>query len=879
YGGNSDWPFKNYYSARERGDDSTGFKFHMWDAEWSLGLRSSLSTNKVNDFRGVAEPYGNLRPSLEFQTRFGDRAHRALFNDGPLTTDNAIDRYLSILSEVDSAIDSEAGRWGDQHFSSGYDRNNWLNETSNVVNNFLQLRTDRFVDQLRGANLYPAIDAVAWNQRGGNVTPAFDIELSATQGTIYYTLDGTDPREIGGAVSANAIEYTSPINLQSDATITGRVLHNGQWSAIDSASFDSTGTSLEEEFLQVVEIHYHPTDATDLEISQGFGSATQFEFVELLNTSSTETLDLQGIAFTNGIDATFTQPTPLPPQSRALVVSDLAAFTQRYGQPVVDSVAAVIQSTSGQLSNGGETLTLSGPNGEEIFSVEYDDDAPWTPVADGVGSLQLVDETNTPSEAVNKYYSWRNSYQPNGTPGEAPVVGVPAIVINEVLTNGEAPVLDAIELYNSGTESVDIGGWFLSDNSNDFAKYEIPADTMIEPGEVVMFDERDFNNPSNPTAFGLSSLGEEVWLTQPAGQTVTIVDSVEFGASFGAQSLGLYPDGSGRMSPKLPTIGSPNEAPLVWSVGMSEFNFHPADPTASDLTIDPALVDDDLEFVEIHNASATPVDLTGWTLSGEIDYAFPSMMLPGRESVVVVSFPPENASRLSAFQNHYGVATSNVLGPFDGHLSNNFGLLSLNRPGQPVEGETPVVAVDELVYDDTSPWPAGVDGEGASLHRLSSTFPTESSSSWIAITPSPGITSFFVNPPPQVASVQRDDGQLVRPDQFERLRVAFDSSVSLSSSALTVTSATGNSIDISAASFSYDDATFVATWDLNTTLPPGVYEFALIASEVVTSSDNTALDGDGNGQAGGDYATSFYVAIPGDANLDMTVDVSDFNKW
>ena len=81
FGGNGDWPGNNWYAGRPRGPDSTGFHFFMWDAEWTLFLNSNSGRTGSTD--GVCEPYGHLRNSLEFRVRFGDRAHRALFNDGP----------------------------------------------------------------------------------------------------------------------------------------------------------------------------------------------------------------------------------------------------------------------------------------------------------------------------------------------------------------------------------------------------------------------------------------------------------------------------------------------------------------------------------------------------------------------------------------------------------------------------------------------------------------------------------------------------------------------------------------------------------------------------------------------------------------------------
>ena len=43
YGGNADWPFKNYYFGRENSPDSEGFKFFVWDAEFSLDLTTNLN--------------------------------------------------------------------------------------------------------------------------------------------------------------------------------------------------------------------------------------------------------------------------------------------------------------------------------------------------------------------------------------------------------------------------------------------------------------------------------------------------------------------------------------------------------------------------------------------------------------------------------------------------------------------------------------------------------------------------------------------------------------------------------------------------------------------------------------------------------------------
>ena len=51
------------------------------------------------------------------------------------------------------------------------------------------------------------------NQRGGEVAAGFQLTLSAAQGVIHFTTDGTDPR-----TSASRRTYTGPLTLQDLTT-------------------------------------------------------------------------------------------------------------------------------------------------------------------------------------------------------------------------------------------------------------------------------------------------------------------------------------------------------------------------------------------------------------------------------------------------------------------------------------------------------------------------------------------------------------------------------------------------------------------------------------------------------------------------------------
>jgi hypothetical protein len=58
---------------------------------------------------------------------------------------------------------------------------------------------------------------------GGQVSAGFELTLSGPeQATLYYTLDGSDPRLSQGAISSNAVAYAGPIILKNDARIVVR---------------------------------------------------------------------------------------------------------------------------------------------------------------------------------------------------------------------------------------------------------------------------------------------------------------------------------------------------------------------------------------------------------------------------------------------------------------------------------------------------------------------------------------------------------------------------------------------------------------------------------------------------------------------------------
>lgn len=116
------------------------------------------------------------------------------------------------------------------------------------------------------------------------------------------------------------------------------------------------------------------------------------------------------------------------------------------------------------------------------------------------------------------------------------------VIINEILArnekgfviNGDTVYSDWIELHNTGNETIDLGGHYLTDNFKKAKKWRIPDSTLIEPGSFLLFIA-DGKDSALHTNFGLSKNGEKLALYSPG---LRVVDSIMFGAQLQDVSYG-----------------------------------------------------------------------------------------------------------------------------------------------------------------------------------------------------------------------------------------------------------------------------------------------------------------------------------------------------
>ena len=135
------------------------------------------------------------------------------------------------------------------------------------------------------------------------------------------------------------------------------------------------------------------------------------------------------------------------------------------------------------------------------------------------------------------------------------------IMVNEFLASSETCCgtelfgsgEDFVELYNHGSEPVNIYGWGFADTDGTVAT--TAPDTVIQPGKFLVLWFTGDANGFPEIDSKLSSDGETIYAADSSG---TAVFSLDFGAQDEDVSYGRYPDGSDSWQQMNPTPGVTN---------------------------------------------------------------------------------------------------------------------------------------------------------------------------------------------------------------------------------------------------------------------------------------------------------------------------------
>ena len=588
YIGNGDWAHHNWYASYNRSDPAGRWRFHSWDAEKGLHRVTDDVTNR-DDSGGPTFLHHRLIQNPLYRMRFADRAWTQLTR-GILSPDLAAQLYRAISEPLDGPIRLESARWGDNQRARAYTRLDWVEIRDSLFGlsqnrslptfDYFARRSSIVLGQFRSKNWIPSIDPPVFSQQGGILASTSPLTMQSEQGTIFYTIDGTDPmgqsakvisREettlvselaikkawmpendnldhiwfepnlddsnwpsgqqgagyengsgyenfiapsldfSGSASSQNAetiymrihftlddmptfdqlslgvryddgfiaylngkevarsnapgsignpaawnasasashsdsqatifevlditaegltalrqgdnvlaihglnvsnsssdfliwpvltasttltekpidteqevFSYQGPINLKSSTLLKARTFDGTQWSALNQAHFLVNTLPASSENLVLSQIHYHPAAPSNEEIALGFDQRSDFEFLQISNTSQ-ESVDLRGILFTDGITFDFQKDSSLmelAAGATCVVVANPQAYSYRFGPQ--EPIAGSFQQRT-NLSNARERLIATDAGGELIWDITYDDQEPWPILADGQG--------------------------------------------------------------------------------------------------------------------------------------------------------------------------------------------------------------------------------------------------------------------------------------------------------------------------------------------------------------------------------------------------------------------------------------------------------------------------------------------------------------
>ena len=436
--GNQDWSDKNLYASYYRGGGGK-WRFHVWDAEHTFrtGTENFITANG-NEAPSPGQPkpiHNALKANAEYRLKFADQIRKHMFNTGTLTPAGMSGVFTEHLNRIDNAIRAESARWGHirasvrtaPNVNVTYKKSDWLLRKNSLLtnegngNSLLQNRWNLVMQPTTGIFrtqlLYPTTNAPDFSQHGGSVPANYALTISNSNGsgTVYYTLDGTDPRLVGGTVSGTAQTYSAPVVLATSGTVKSRVLLSGVWSALNEAYFSVGTVPASAANIVVSEFSYNPSTTPP---TPGYTDPNDFEYIELLNISG-NTVDFTDCEFTSGITFHFNNASirQLAPGARLIIAENPAALTARHGSGL--PIAGAFELNTG-LSNNGETITLTGADGvTAIRTFNYKDSGAWPVAADGQGfSLVLINPFTGPNH--DQAESWRTSaLGNNGTPGSS----------------------------------------------------------------------------------------------------------------------------------------------------------------------------------------------------------------------------------------------------------------------------------------------------------------------------------------------------------------------------------------------------------------------------------------------------------------------------
>jgi len=683
YTGRGDWGSYNFYAAALPGEPGQPpiqpVLFSTWDVEESLSLYGGSSANNTNigdtSGKNIQRILGCLEDNAKFQKLMADRAHKWLFNNGPLTTQKCIDRWYELATPIEDSIIGESARWGDCNPDNLYTSVNgtqsmwqyWIDETVSV---FFNPRTAIVIDQLKAKNFYPDIDAPVFNinstyQHGGYVADGASLTMDNPNGsgTIYYTTDGSDPWDYDGT-GGDPPTYTTLVEEDAEKKV---LVPSGPIAGWNTLGFSDSGWN---HGLPTIPgrtggvgydesgSYYDPYCTYDVE-SDMYGVNPSC-YVRVAFNISGDPGDYDGltlrmrfddgfVAYINGVEVARSNFVGTPAwNSVGSWRSDTTAFSDfdisgHLGELVSGSNVLAIQAlndgpTSSDLLCSAELIAATGGGGGggggvSASAIEY------------TGAITLNESTLVKARVLSTLDEWSATNEATYSIG--PIAE--NLRITEMMYHpADAPLGDPnaefIEVKNTGGTALKLNLVKFT-NGVDFT---FPSMTLGAGAYAIVVKDAAVFAAEYPTFSGviageydgsLDNGGERVRLEDAVGGTV-----LEFRYD---DDWRPFTDGDGY---SLTVMDETESDPNMWDekqgwdastyIGGSPGEFDDG-PRTGDIVINEVLAHSDgypNDWIELHNTTASPIDITGWFLSDTdanlLKYEIPSTSIPANGYVV-----------------------------------------------------------------------------------------------------------------------------------------------------------------------------------------------------------------------------------------------------
>ncbi len=617
---NTDWPENNARIWRPR-EANGKFRFPLYDTDFGYGLWGGGSgENGLNrilsssfDEQWAVAIFKALMKNEEFESEFIQR-YAYMINT---TYDPA--RFEIIANRIENLI---------KHERDGYSDKEWTREVGAGYNG--PYSTD---DMINWAEERP-------NEVRGHIDSRFGykgysdltVDFKNTQGGVYLCGLPVDDGYTGK-------QYNStPIRL------TAEPKDGYEFSKWTTASGTTLSTDLE--YLLTIEGDYSikavfkaRSEVSGIYINELMASNKKTfvnelgktpDWIEIYNTTS-KPIDLAGLYISD--NSNWKDKYMIPYGSADLTTVEAGGYLLLYASGDAKDGANHLNF---KLSSSGDTIFISQKNAAGVLSVI--DEITYGTQNTDISFGRFPDASDNAVIFPLPTPETSNTIQAT--------VEVDGLKITEFMASNGATIkeetgtfADWIEIYNTTSKPIDLGGLYITDDIDDPNKYMIPKTnpaktTVAAGGYIVLWADNQTAIGENHLDFSLKAEIGDVAIVQLRGQSNYFIDQVSYTNQGRDIAYGRYPESSSVFK-YLPT-STPGEAnsnfvkiPKVSGVQINEI-----------LATNNAVVQDETgryeDYIEFYNSGSQAINLAGLFVSDSLNHSLKYRIPTGNSAATTV---------------------------------------------------------------------------------------------------------------------------------------------------------------------------------------------------------------------------------------------------